>query len=78
MLSAMRRMMTETRYGRMFLVSTRHSGVPRQRDARLYSRSRNMNTMLRTRRAIESQLMAIMEMAMIQKLWPTIRAIRVI
>ena len=34
--------------------------------------------MLLTRRAIESQLMAIMEMAMIQKLWPTIRAIRVI
>ena len=64
----MRRMMTETRYGRMFLVRTRHNGVPRQRDARLYSRSRNMKTMLRTRRAMDSQLIAIIEIAMIQKL----------
>ena len=37
-----------------------------------------MNTMLRTRRAIGSQPIATMDTAMMVKLWPTIRAIRVI
>ena len=37
-----------------------------------------MNTMLRTRRAVWNQPMKIIDTAMMVKLWPTIRAIRVI
>ena len=53
------------------------SFVPRQREARLYSRSRYMKTRLRTLRAVASQPKPIMAMPMVTMDLPTIRAIRV-
>ena len=53
--SAMRSMMTDTMYGSRFFVMILRVGVPRQREARLYSRSRMMTIWLRMKRAIENQ-----------------------
>src|SRR5690554_2628372 len=64
--SAMRIMMTEIRYGKMFFVIMRCVGVPSARDARLYSRSRMIMTRFRISRAMGSQ--PVMHMAIISVL----------
>ena len=46
---------TEVMYGRMFREITLRAGVPRQRDARLYSLSRMISTCVRMKKAIPSQ-----------------------
>ena len=61
----------------MFLVSIRNSLVPKQREARLYSLSRYMNTRLRTFLAIYIQWNSIMLAHIIQKVWPMNSAISV-
>jgi len=55
------------RYGRTFLPSTLFSGVPRQREATLYSASRMVRTLLRTKRAMPIQPVAHKATMMVQK-----------
>src|SRR5690625_2612778 len=59
--SAMRIIMTEIKYGKMFFVMMRCVGVPNAREAKLYSRSRMIMTKLRMSRAMGSQ--PVMHMA---------------
>src|SRR5690606_42157714 len=59
-------MMTEIRYGKMFLVIMRCVGVPTAAEASLYSRSRMIMTRFRISRAMGSQ--PVMHMAMISVL----------
>ena len=53
--SAMRSMTTDTRYGSRLRRMMRYTGVPRHREARLYSLSRMMMIWLRINRAMLSQ-----------------------
>ena len=65
--------MTEVMKGRMFLVAIRVMGVPRQREARLYSRSRMIITCVRIKYAIPIQPVTVSAKTMDQKLADMIR-----
>ncbi len=66
--AASRVTITEVMKGRMFLVAIRVIGVPRQRDARLYSLSLIMMTCVRMKYAIAIHPVMVSASTIVQKL----------